>query len=289
MKLNFLFILSLIIRLIIIFLSREISNYDLQSYLLIGEKTLNLINIYPQTASNHHPYFPLFLYLEALTLKVGQSININPLFLIKTIINLFDLGNALLLYKLFKINLKKLIFYLFNPITLLIFSFHGQFDAIPIFFLLLTVYLLRQRKIVLSGLSYSLAVAIKTWPIFFIFIIFPKIKKYLFIMPLFLIIILLSSIYSYFFKTDLLSIFKTVISYRSLFSEWGIGKIIKISFYPHLPQPPIFIQKFFLIFFVISLFSYSLIIKKFLKKHIIKKIYFLVLFFYVFTVGFSIQ
>lgn len=287
MKLIIFFIFSLILRLTIIFLSKDIVNYDLQSYLLIGEKTLKNINIYPNLAIKHYPYFPLFLYLQSLAFLLG--IYLNPLIFLKIIINLFDLGNGYFVYLITRKNLKKTFFYLINPVSILIFSFHGQFDAIPIFFLLLTIYFLKQKKIIFSSLNYSLAVAFKTWPIFFIFVIFPKIKKYLFIIPLFSIPIILSCIYSYFFKTNILNIFYTIIGYRSLFSEWGLGKIIKISFYPHLSQPPIYIQKFLLIIFIFSLFSYSLIIKKFFKTNIIEKIYLLLLFFYVFTFGFSIQ
>lgn len=273
----------------IIFLSQNVLNYDLKSYLLIGNKTLTLTNIYPYVALKHHPYFPVFLYIEAVAVKLKQLLGLDPIFFVKTIINIFDLANAFLIYKFFNNNFRKLILYLFNPVTLFIFSFHGQFDAIPIFFLLLTIYLINKKNFLWAVMTYSIAVAFKTWPIFFIFIIFNQIKNFFYIIPLFLVLITTILIYGIFLKVNLLLLFITILNYRSLFNEWGVGKLIKILFYPNQPQPPIFLQKIFLTLFLLVFFCYSIFVAKKSHKNIFEKIYLLLIFFYAFTVGFSIQ
>ncbi|MCS7092822.1 MAG: hypothetical protein NZL96_00075 [Patescibacteria group bacterium] len=55
-----------LLRLTVILLSREVSNYDLNSYFRVGQAVIDRVNIYPDIASRHHPYLPLFLYLEGL-------------------------------------------------------------------------------------------------------------------------------------------------------------------------------------------------------------------------------
>lgn len=138
--------LALFLRLLTIFVSRNIDNYDLQSYLQVGELTLNKTNIYPDIANLRHPYFPAFLYIEAFAYWLGNLEGLRRLgiiTIIKIIISLFDLVNVYLVYLLSEKNLKKAFFYATNPIPILIFAFHGQFDSIPLFFLLLSLYLIK--------------------------------------------------------------------------------------------------------------------------------------------------
>ena len=169
-------IIALIIRLTVLIIFKNVDNYDLQSYQLVGKTTAQGLNIYPKVANLHHPYFPVFLYLEALTWRIP--------FMIKTINLFFDLGIVYLVYLLSKKNLTKTLAYALNPVTPLIFLLHGQFDAIPIFFLLLSLYLVNLRVTrherlwtPLGCLSFSLAVMFKTWPLLFAVAIYKQLKN----------------------------------------------------------------------------------------------------------------
>lgn len=284
----FFFILSLFLRFLIIFLSLPFSNYDLNSYLLIGEKTSKLINIYQKNlALLHHPYLPLFLYLEGVAFSLRN--HINPLVFIKIVINLFDLSNGYLIY--FLTNKNKFLYYLYliNPVSILIFSFHGQFDAIPLFFIHLSIYyLIFKKNELLTAIFLSIAIVLKTWPIFFFFTFLKKIKrKKEFFYIIFFNLFLFTTFYVYLFNSDYLSIIKTIINYNSLFSHWGFGLIIKTVFFPNLSQPPIFIQKIFIFIFIIFFFLYSIKLLK--NKNLIKIIYNQLIFFYCFTFGFAPQ
>ncbi|MCX7881531.1 MAG: hypothetical protein N2482_03440 [Patescibacteria group bacterium] len=279
--------ISLIIRLIIIFISLPVLNFDLKSYLKVGQLTLNKINIYPDVARIHHPYFPFFLYLETLAVYLNKF-QINPVFIIKIINNVFDLGNIYLVYLLSKKNKKTALFYALNPITILTSSFHGQFDVIPLFFLLLTVFLINKKPI-LALLSYSFSIMIKTWPIFFFILFFKELKNkkiFLFVslFPLFSVFV-----YSLIFNTDFFTIFLTVLKYRGLFGFFGFGKLISLifNFFKISPSVSVFFQKILLIVFFTFFLFFSLF---FLKRHsLIEKIALLTLFFILFSPFFAIQ
>mgnify|MGYP000484881866 CR=1 FL=1 len=280
------FLISTILRLFIVFSSQNIQNFDLLSYKKVGELTINHQNIYPQVAKIYHPYFPFYLYLEAIAIFLDNKLNINYVFFLKFINLIFDLGIIYLIYLLSNKKLKPVFFYSLNPISILIFFFHGQFDALPLFFILLSIYLLKQKKELFSIMSYSFAILTKTWPILFILPILKKIKNkknlsLIFFFPLAFIIT-----YGINFENNFLDIIKTPFTYRSLFSFWGLGRFIHLIFFRNQSQPPIYIQKIFLLIFLFIFFIYLIKIN---YKNLIIYFFDILLFFYIFTLGFSIQ
>ncbi len=271
------FLLALVVRLIGLYLFRNVSNYDIQSYLQVGELTLKGINIYPDVANLHHPYLPFFLYLEAVAVYVGQS-RIIIIMVIKIINIIFDLGILYLVYLLSKKNLKTAFLYAINPVTILITTLHGQFDVIPIFFVLLTIYLLQQKKELTSILSFSFAVLTKTWPILFFIPIAQRMKnKKLIILTIFFPTLFVL-IYIRLFKSTLINISKTVVHYQGLWGIWGIWDL--------LGKTRIFWQKITTLLFLVSFFVYSWFN---MEKNLVKNILKLLFFFFVFTTNFSIQ
>lgn len=283
------FIFSFIIRESIILFSTNINNFDLSSYRLVGKTLFEGESIYPQIAINHYPYFPFFLYFQLLAYFLEKKFMLSSIIFLKSIINLFDLGNGFLVYQLTNKNLKKTIFYLFNPVSLLIFSFHGQFDSIPLFFLLFALHLLRKKNELPAIINYSLGLLAKPWPIFFlpIFVFSLKKKSSIILVPFILVLSMI--VYNLFWPSGFIHIFYPIIAYRSIFDAWGIGLMIKSFFFKNLSQTPIFLQKIFLFLFLIFLFNYSIYLAKNKKINLSKKFFFLLIFFYIFTTGFSIQ
>ncbi len=302
------FILAILVRLVCLYLFRNITNYDLQSYIQVGELTLKGINIYPEIAKLHHPYLPFFLYFEASAIWLSES-KIMALAIIKIMNILFDLGILYLVYLLSKKNLKTTFIYAMNPVTILITTLHGQFDVIPVFFILLAIYLLNKKQELLSVLSFSLAVLTKTWPILFLIPILKKVcichprengdperldsrrslspngngnetAKLILLLTLILIFpILFTIIYCLFFKTNPIDIAETLISYQGLWGIWGpwalLGKTRILLW-----------QKLGTSIFLICFFTYSYFNK---EKNLLKNILNLLFFFFIFTTNFSIQ
>lgn len=269
-------LIGFLLRLFFIFLSFGVANYDLKSYYLIGELVSKKINIYPQFSSLHHPYFPFFLYIEGLAYFIGKNQLIVSL-IIKLINIIFDLGNIYLIYLLTK-NKNKTFLYAINPVSILVFSFHGQFDSIPIFFLLLSIYLINRKKELLSILIYSFSIMIKTWPALFIVNLYKRLnfkKNILFVL---FFPILSVFLYLFIFRSSLFDILKTILNYQGLWGVWGITLFftnIRLRWQK-------LITFLFIIFFILISF-----LKR--KKSIINEIYFLLSFFIIFTTNFSIQ
>lgn len=273
-------ILGLVIRLICLYLFRNVTNYDLQSYLQVGELTLKGINIYPDIANLHHPYLPFFLYLEAFAFYLKRFI-IDPIIVIKIINVIFDLGILYLVYLLSKKNIKTAYLYAINPVTILITTLHGQFDVIPIFFILLTIYLLQQKKELASILSFSFAVLTKTWPILFFIPIARRVKNKRLLILIIIFPILFSLLYLLKFKTNLINVVITVSSYQGLWGIWGFSGLLG-----QLGRLGIFWQKLTTLIFLTYFFSYSYFNN---KKSLIKEILTLLFFFFIFTTNFAIQ
>lgn len=275
---NKIIFLSFLLRLLIIFFSKKLLNYDLLSYLKIGQTT---INIYPELAKLHHPYLPFFLYIERFFIWLGNSFNLESfyiLILIKIFINLFDLANVYLVYLLSKKNLNITKLYAFNPISLLVFAFHGQFDSLPIFFVLLTIYLLDKKNQFFGLLSYSLAVMTKTWPLILIFFVLNKLKdkKMIFLIILFP----LFSIFLYYliYHVNFYETLKPILFYQGVWGIWGLSLFNNYLRFRY--------QKIIVFIFIFFLFIFSYLLNK--KNYFFSLTKFLV-FFYIFTPGFSVQ
>ncbi len=282
------FLLALVLRLIGIFIFRNIDNYDLQSYSQVGELTFKNINIYPKIASLHHPYFPVFLYIEAFAFwleRLGGFGRLGVIAILKVIISFFDLGNLIFVYLLSNKNLKAAFLYAINPVSVLIFTLHGQFDAIPLFFLLFTFYLVtlrvtKHKKLwtPLGCLLFSIAVMVKTWPLLFIITLYKRLKNKKLILLILVFPLLSIIIYTLLFKASFIDIGKTLVSYQGLWGLWGIWGLLGSW---RLRWQKLSTLIFLLVFFIYSLF------KK--EKNIIKEILGLLFFFFIFTTNFSIQ
>jgi hypothetical protein len=275
---------NIIIKVLTVYIFKNVDSFDIRSFTLIGRLILKGINIYPNQAALYSPYLPFFLYFEGLAAWLEKFITTSVS--LRLIYLFFDFGTAYLIYLLSKKNKTIALIYLFNPITILVTFVHGQFDVIPLFFILWSFYLLQTKKELASVLIMSLAILAKTWPIFFIIPYIKKLKNknLSFFLPIIPTVAVL--FYSLLYKSSVFDVFFTTIGYRSLFSIWGIGKLVKLIFYSNLSQPPIFIQKILLYLFLLIFFAYSFFLK---HKKLLLNILELLMFFYIFTVGFAPQ
>lgn len=273
------FLLGLFIRLGILYIFKNTSNYDIESYKFVGESILKKINIYPQIAQLHYPYLPLYLYIEAGAMYLTKF-GLDSIVFLKIVNIIFDMGTLLLIYEISRKSIKKTLLYALNPVTILVSSLHGQFDTIPIMLILLSFYLLDKKKEFLSILVYSTAVLIKTWPIILIFHILAKLHNKRLISLLFLMPTISIVLYSFLFKINPIEILKTNFQYHGLFGIWGVTYFLSFFKLSFLMQKVIS----FLLLITIALYGYF-----YTEKNIIKGAFVFLLFFFSFTPGFSIQ
>ncbi|MBE2273333.1 MAG: DUF2029 domain-containing protein, partial [Flavobacteriales bacterium] len=126
----------------------------------------------------------------------------------QTIINLkfflvvVDTGNVFMVYLLSKKSWKKTLLYGLNPITILVTSLHGQFDVLPIFFMLVAVYFARTTGM-LSYFFFSCAVGIKTWPVLFVAPFLRRVRPFYGALLIPVVVVIISFAYSFFFHASI--------------------------------------------------------------------------------------
>lgn len=198
MNIKQIFVFALIIRLIIapIFYHPDIKSQHFHFQFL----SQGYFNIYQFIADNkgHLPYRDTFNYppltylsfgIEQIVLKPflpsdftawindwgGQQNGYPNLFYYMLILKipyiLFDLCIGYLLMKLY--NRKTLLFWLFNPFSLYLIYVLGNFDIVPVFFSVLSFFLLKKYRPKLAFVTLGIAFALKVYPIlFFPFLLF---------------------------------------------------------------------------------------------------------------------
>lgn len=278
-KLIILLIITFFLYFTVAYASTSFPNFDSLSYKLIGELTLRGASIYPDPAISRHPYLPLFLYFEAITLVCSSLFKIPHILVIKIILSLVHLLSIYAVFLLSKKKLVQVFFYAINPISLFITAFHGQFDIIPVTLILFAIIALQNKQFTKSIILLSFAITIKTWPILFVVPFFKRIKHrfhwYLCIVPVISLVC-----YSLFFRTSLFSMLRVLLVYQGVGDVWGFGKILSLISSEKI------IVFLFKVFFVLSLLIYSFRQK---KTRIVEEIFELLLLFFIFTPGFGLQ
>ncbi|MBI5449512.1 hypothetical protein HY948_04325 [Candidatus Gottesmanbacteria bacterium] len=210
-------LIALLFRLAILFLFPQSRSSDLHSLLIVGDEVLRAKTSY---TSN---YFPFISYLGAVA--VGAKPWIDPYIFLKSAFILFDIGIVWLVYRLSN-NKVSALFYAVNPIPMITGIIHGQFDAIPSFFLLLSAYLITQKKSSWSMVALSFGIFVKTWPFLFAVPIMKQLhkKKFLILVPL--LPLAATLFHSWYFHVPLGKILYAVKDYRGVWGVWGFGFLI---------------------------------------------------------------
>jgi Gpi18-like mannosyltransferase len=158
------FLITITIRFPIAYISQGAS-YDMESYATIGNSVLRG-NLNPYIFEGRYPYPPFWMFFEAGIVWIAYNSCLPFHFIAKIPSIFFDGGIALILYQL--LERRAVIWslsYAINPISLLVTAGHGQFDSIALFFLLLSVLLIKKNKYILSSIFLSFGILTKIYPI----------------------------------------------------------------------------------------------------------------------------
>ncbi|MEM2145331.1 MAG: hypothetical protein QW279_08215 [Candidatus Jordarchaeaceae archaeon] len=134
-------------------------------------------------------YFPAYLFTDDVFF-FGQPFSLLEKFFIKLPMNICDLFIAYILFLIMRKLGKEryaipvALFYLFNPMSVLISSFWGMIDSVSTLFALLSVYHFSERRWMLSGFELGVGFGLKIHPIIllplFIFLLWREGKEYIF-------------------------------------------------------------------------------------------------------------
>jgi hypothetical protein len=155
--------------------------YDYLQQLPESEDIKRLITFnYPPAIYFFHGAFNfIFTLLFGSSLVNGYLIEIKDglgkidfmahLFLLKLPYLIFDILAAVFFSKLFNTTKQKILafsLWMFNPVAIYSSYILGQFDIIPTFFVILSLFLAKKKKLELASLSLGFGIAFKLFPIF---------------------------------------------------------------------------------------------------------------------------
>jgi len=130
-----------------------------------------------------HPYLPLQIYWYSLAVWLTENVGLFFVFWLKSLNIVADvLITSIIFIGLSRFASQEIAhkaswLYVFNPITILVAAYQGQFDAVPLFFIMLAWYFFEKSKNAnkdFIGTAWSTGVAIlsKTWPFILVPIVF---------------------------------------------------------------------------------------------------------------------
>lgn len=149
---------------------------DIKNYWTVGRTILDGGSAYDLTM-RHYPYPPPWSYVEAAAVWVSDAWKVAFDFVIKLPIIVADTAIVGLAYAFLRRSGKTLetagawgLALAMNPVSILVASGHGQFDALPVLFALAAVFLLtgphpRRPLIVLAAWLLGSAIAFKLYPV----------------------------------------------------------------------------------------------------------------------------
>lgn len=272
-------IFGLVIRIAVSLLTFQAKNYDINAWPQLGNYTLQRVNIYPFPAYYINCFLPFFLYLAALA-SYFEKFGITAKLFLKIVFSVFDAAIIYMVYLLSGKSKKAAFLYAINPVSIIVTSIHGQFESIPTFFLLLSVYLWDKKKFVPSFISGSFGIAFKTWPAIFFIPFFKRLKNKKLILILSIIPTIAVLIYAYLYKGPIFWILRVALFHRGIFGGYGPGLLFSLL------TSNTFVLHGISTLFLISFVAYSF---KYRGKDITDDILNQMLFFFIFSPSAGIQ
>ena len=229
--------IGLLIRLIPAFILAPQSNYDIESFSLVSRHVLNIEDVYTSADTiTRHPYLPLQMYWLGACQWLSEKTNIPFSALVRLLPIFVDMVIVWLLFAYFgknnKVDPKYAAFlYALNPIAIYVSAFHGQFDSVPLLFVLLSL-IFAGNSVTKSGLWLGVGIWIKSWPVLALPAIMSsfssKNDKYKLLLNVLLPPLFGILFYSIWFSGGIISTTSNAINYNHGIGHWGYTFILKL-------------------------------------------------------------
>ncbi len=252
---------GLIARLIPALIFNRGATFDITSYHLVGGVVLAGQDVYTSPlVAGRYPYLPLHLWLSGLEVALSRGtgallpfvvlVKIPPVLADAAIGPLIAAGLARRGVAR-QTALTAGMIYALNPVSILVTSFHGQFDAIPLLCALVAWYALGAARggrltrstLVVAGLALGLAVLVKTWPLLILpaFVLLPRSWAQRILLAVMAAVppAVATAVYLAAYHTPLRAFAGRVLGYSSLIDWWGIGLSVGILGPTHLITPAV--------------------------------------------------
>jgi hypothetical protein len=122
----------------------------------------------PYLAKHLYPYPPLWIWLEAGSEWLARATGLSFAVLVKLPVLMADLGIVMVLASWARderVAQRAAWLFALHPVSILVTSFHGQFDSVMLFFVLLSLRFQQSSRSDASALSLAAAIATKSFPV----------------------------------------------------------------------------------------------------------------------------
>lgn len=166
-------LIGLFFRLILSYFSKN--SFDMESYLKVIEIMRAGGNVYQQTA--FYNYSPFWSFWLLFCDKIAVLFKLPDPIIIRSTLSLIDTFNALLIFRIVQQRSNKAIlavaFYSLNPAVILTIGYHGQFETMALFPLLILLYLQKKNpSLITVWLLGTAAILIKQIVLFNALVVF---------------------------------------------------------------------------------------------------------------------
>lgn len=152
------------------FLPSQLSrDTQLEQLLYDGLNSPNYYSVYP-------PVMQLTFWLSTY---ITPNNIIGPIVIMRTVLILADIGSIFIILQLLKkwnIPKQRIFLYALNPLIIIELVGNLHFEGLMIFFLLASIYLLLYKRIILSGILYSIAICTKLIPLLLVPLLFRRLN-----------------------------------------------------------------------------------------------------------------
>jgi hypothetical protein len=213
--------------------------FDTESYRIVAQLLRAGQDVYSHTT--RHPYLPLQMYVMALASWVADLSGLDFAMLVKLPAIAADAVIPLVIARWTSESVtpataaRAALVYALNPMSTLIVALHGQFDSLPLLFLLWSLLRLRggrdTRSVALSGLLFGLAILWKTWPVILAPLLLAQLPSWrhrgLFAVSLAAVPLVGGALYCVALGVGPRSMAAAVSNYSSLQGRWGYPMILQ--------------------------------------------------------------
>jgi hypothetical protein len=204
------------------------AGYDIESYRIVGDLVSRGQDVYssPDTV-NRHPYLPLQMYWMAFSSWIAGDYHLPFVQTVRMAPIVADVALSLFLFFRLKRSREPRdallggLIYALNPVPVFVSAYHGQFDALPLFAIVMALHLIEESPL-LAGGWLGLGILDKSWPV----LAFPSLfnsnrswrARLFFVAAMVVLTAFGVALYMRLFHADLRSIVERALGYN-----WGIG------------------------------------------------------------------
>jgi hypothetical protein len=149
------------------------AGFDIDSYRLVTDALLRGQEVYTAVAGRH-PYLPFQMVIMGGMASLAAATGLPYVVAMKLPAMLADVALTGLIYRAVAYDRGRewaaylALLYALNPVSLLVTSYHGQFEAVTLLLLVAAWWLYERRRVGASGAALGLAILNKTWPVLFL-------------------------------------------------------------------------------------------------------------------------